>query len=147
MSQTFLFSEEKTIKKGLDDFLKLWFTRNHSVNLEWSKCIKKFRREGIQCILATNQEKYRFQYMLDVLGFRDMLDGSYSSALIGYKKPSSEFFSKIFKDLKNIKKEEILFWDDRTKNVEGVKGLGINAELFVSLDDFKEKMKRYGINF
>ena len=50
---------------------------------------------------------------------------------------------KIFQDLENIKKEEILFWDDKAENVQGAKDFGINAELFTSFLDFKGKMKRY----
>ena len=129
--------------KGIEAFLKLWFTREVHVNKEILEYIKYFKSKGIQCFLATNQEKYRFQYMLDMLDFKEIFDKTYSSTNLGYKKTSREFLSKIFNDLGDIKKEEILFWDDRLKNIEEAKKFGFNAELFISMEDLKEKMVEY----
>ena len=78
-----------------------------------------------------------------MLDFKEIFDKTYSSTNLGYKKTSREFLSKIFNDLGDIKKEEILFWDDRIKNIEEAKKFGFNAELFISMEDFKEKMVEY----
>jgi len=129
--------------QGLDAFLNLWFTREVSVNKELVDYINELKSKGIKCLLATNQEKYRFQYFLDQLDFANIFDKVYASVNVGHKKTSLEFLSKIFKDLNNIKKEEILFWDDRPENVKFAKDFGINAELFTSVKDFKEKMLQY----
>ncbi len=131
--------------KGIEAFLKLWFTREVYVNKEILKYIKYFKNKGIQCFLATNQEKYRFQYMLNELNLKDIFDKTYSSTNLGCKKPSYDFFKKLLKDLKDIKKEEILFWDDRPKNIEEARTFGFNAELFTSVKDFREKMIQYKI--
>jgi len=129
--------------KGVEAFLNLWFSREIYINEDVVKYINDFKSRGILCSLATNQEKYRLQYFLNQLGFSSIFDRVYSSTKIGHKKPSREFFSEIFKDFKNIKKEEILFWDDRPKSVEEAKKFGFNAELYISLEDFEEKIKKY----
>ena len=81
--------------------------------------------------------------MLSGMGFTEIFDRSYSSALLGCKKPDQNFFQKIFNDLENIKKEEILFWDDKAENVKGAKEFGIYAEIYTTFEDFKAKMKQY----
>jgi putative hydrolase of the HAD superfamily len=128
---------------GPEALLKYWFERDHKINTELISYIKDLRKNGIVCVLGTNNEKYRVAYMLDKMGFAEIFDKAYSSANIGHKKPHYEFYQKIFEDLENIKKEEILFWDDKLENIEGAKDFGFNAELFTSTEDFKEKMQQY----
>jgi len=129
--------------KGLDAFIEYWFEREHKINSELVEYIQGLRHKGILCFLATNNERYRFEYMLNKMGFKNSFDKTYSSAHLGHKKPNQEFFLKIFTDLKNIKKKEILFWDDRARHIQGAKDFGIHTELYTSFEDFKEKMKQY----
>lgn len=129
--------------KGVDALLEYWFALENSTDKDLVTYIKELRGKGILCFLATNNEKYRFQYMLDVMGLKNVFDKTYASAHLGHKKPNQGFFLKIFKDLKNTKKEEILFWDDRLGHVQGAKDFGIQAELYTSFEDFKEKMRQY----
>jgi HAD superfamily hydrolase (TIGR01509 family) len=77
------------------------------------------------------------------MGFAEIFDKSYCSALLGCKKPDQEFYQKIFKDLGNFKKEEILFWDDKIENVKGAEEFGIHAELYTTFENFEKVMKRY----
>ncbi len=132
--------------KGVDEFLDIWFQAQHDMDVELVTYVQELRKKGVLCALATDNEKYRFQYILDKTGFAHSFDKTYSSAHLGSKKSNQEFFERLVKDLGNIPKEEILFWDDSRGNVEVAKKFGINAELYVSLDDFKEKMKQYGIS-
>ena len=130
-------------EKGIDTFLDIWFEAQHDMDAELVEYVQELRSKGILCMLATNNEKYRFQYILAKTGFADSFDKTYASAHLGHKKPEQEFFEKIVKDLKNIKKEEILFWDDDEKNIKGAKDFGIHAEFYISFGDFKEKMSKY----
>lgn len=129
--------------KGVDAFLDIWFQAQHDMDAELVKYVEGLRRKGILCLLATNNEKYRFQYILDKTGFANSFDKTYASAHLGHKKPEQEFFARILKDLKNIKKAEILFWDDDAKNIKGAKDFGIHAEFYTDIENFKEKMKQY----
>ncbi len=129
--------------KGVDAFLDLWFQREYNLNHELFDYIKQLQQRGIHCFLATNQEKYRVAYILEKMGLNSIFDRAFASSNLGYKKPSPEFFAVIFKNLENVKKEEILFWDDKKENIEAAKSFGIHAELYVSPADFIEKMDKY----
>lgn len=129
--------------KGVGIFLDYWFSLESKTDKELIKYIKKLRKKGIKCLLATNNEKHRFQYMMDKMGFANAFDKTYASAHLGHKKPDQKFFQKIYKELKNIQKNEILFVDDSVENIEGAKNFGIYAELYTTFEDFKKKMECY----
>lgn len=129
--------------KSTDDFLDYWFKSEHAINEALLEYIQSLRSKEIRCFLATNQEKYRTEYMLEKMGFSNSFDKVYASAHLGYKKPDLEFFSKLIGELKNVKKEEVLFWDDLSANVDAAKAFGINAEIYKDFEEFKEKMKSY----
>jgi putative hydrolase of the HAD superfamily len=129
--------------KGVDALLDYWFQLEHDVDAELVKYIQELRGKGILCFLATNNEKYRFQYMLDKMDFANSFDKTYASAHLGHAKPNKDFFSTIFKELEKIQRNEILFIDDSIENIKGAKNFGIHAELYTSFEDFKEKMKQY----
>lgn len=132
--------------KGVDAMLDYWFTRDHKIDTEMVSYIENLKRKGIKCFLATNQEKNRYAYMLDKMNFAEIFDKTYCSAHFGCKKPNQNFYQKIFDDLGSIKKEEILFWDDKLENVEGAKKFGIQVEHYTTFENFKEKMKQYELN-
>lgn len=126
--------------KGADVLLNYWFSLESKTDKELIKYIKELRKKGIECLLATNNEKYRFQYMMDKMGFMNIFDKTYASAHLGHKKPDQKFFEKIYKKLKNISKKEILFVDDSVENIEGAKKFGIHAELYISIKNLKKKI-------
>ncbi len=129
--------------EGPDRFLEYWFTSEHNVSEELLLYIEDLRKNGIITALATNQEKYRAEYLLEKMGFAENFDRYYFSAHLGHKKPSIEFFQRLIDDLEGIEKEEIIFWDDTLENIEGAKQFGIHAELYESFESFKQKMKNY----
>lgn len=124
----------------VDEFLEYWFKASHSLDEALIDYIQKLRRAGKLAALATNQEKYRTNYMLKHMGFEGVFDKVYSSAHLGLKKPAIEFFAKIAEDLE-VPKHEILFWDDDQNNIDGAKKYGIHAEFYTNYNSFVAKMK------
>lgn len=122
-------------KGSVDDFLKLWFEVEHKLDTELLAHIQKLRIEGIKCYIATNQEKYRAQYMKEYMEFGPMFDGLFASDHIGYCKPDPKFFSHILNTL-HIKPHETAFWDDTQQNVDAAKELGIQAKLYTTYENF-----------
>jgi putative hydrolase of the HAD superfamily len=127
-------------KGTVDEFLDYWFTAGHSINEEFIAYVQKLRKSGIYVVLATNQEKYRTQYMLEHMGFADAFDKVYSSAHLGLKKPAVEFFAKVIDDM-GVPKDEVLFWDDDQQNIDGAREYGIQAELYSDYESFLASMK------
>jgi FMN phosphatase YigB (HAD superfamily) len=77
--------------KSVDEFIDYWFTSENNLNLELIRTIIELRKNKVICILATNQEKYRLEYMRKEMGFEKIFDKIYSSSIIGYKKPEIQF--------------------------------------------------------
>ncbi len=129
--------------QGVEGLLKYWFERDHKIDTKLVSYINDLRNKGVVCVLATNNEKHRFKYMLYKMDFNNIFDKAYCSAHLNCKKPSQEFFAKVCGDLESVSKEEILFWDDKLENIHGARNFGIYAELYTSFDDFEDKMKKY----
>lgn len=128
--------------KSVDDFLTYWFNAENNVDQRIITDIKNLQERGIKCYLATNQEKYRAQYMLQQMGFRDVFTKVYVSCNIGHRKPSKEFFTYILNDLGNPPLNSIFFWDDTSENVATAKGLGIQAQNYYGYDSFNKKINK-----
>ena len=73
-------------KDGVDNFLEYWFSSEHSIDQELIDYIQDRRSNGIKCVMATNQEKYRAEYMFNKIGFANSFDKMYASAHLGHKK-------------------------------------------------------------
>lgn len=126
--------------QGVDKFLDFWFESEHNVNQELVNYIQELRGSGVKCLLATNNEKHRFNYILDKMGFASCFDGTYTSAHLGYKKPDHEFFNKILKELGDIQKNEVLFVDDDEENIKSGLSFGFNVELYSDIENLKTKV-------
>ncbi|HLL60344.1 MAG TPA: HAD family hydrolase [Candidatus Nitrosocosmicus sp.] len=127
--------------KSLDSFLEYWFKSEHNLDEELISYIDNLKDTKFRCYVATNQEKYRTQYILNNMGFREQFERVFSSAMLGYAKPQKEFYESIMSRLEEIKEKEILFWDDTQSHVEAAVEFGWNAELYTSFDGFKKIMK------
>lgn len=127
-------------KGTVDDFLDYWFTVEHKIDALLIEYISKLKSQGVRCYVATNQEKYRAEYMLEQMGFKGAFDGVFASAHLGHKKPAVDFFARLHEELKTFEKSEILFWDDNQENIDGAKEFGIQAELYTDFNNFKVKM-------
>lgn len=129
--------------KSVEEFLQYWFKSEHQIDEPLVEKIQQFRHKGIQCYLATNQERYRTAYILEQMGFAEKFDGIFSSAQLGYMKHNIVYFEHILRKLDNIQAHEILFWDDSLGNVEVAKQAGLHAELYTDFIGFEKKMNMY----
>jgi len=132
-------------KGTVDELLDYWFAEEYILNKELIEYVGRLRQSGTHVVLATNQEKYRTQYMLEHMGFKDVFDKIYSSAHLGLKKPAIEFFAKVVEDMA-VNKDEVLFWDDDQRNIDGALAYGIQAEFYTNYDEFLKVMsEKYGL--
>jgi putative hydrolase of the HAD superfamily len=136
------FLKTWNINKSVDDFLKYWFESEHKINEQLIIYINKLKEKGINCYIATNQEKYRTKYLLEQTGFSKIFNNVFSSAQLGYRKPHENFYLSIIDKLK-VNKNEILFWDNSMSHIEAAKQFGIQAELYSNFDRFKNIMNQY----
>ncbi len=129
-------------RKSVEALLDYWFTKNEEIDKRIIKTITVLRKKGLKYYLAMNQEKYRTAYLNDILNFKNIFDYIFSSCNIGFKKPESGFYQYISNYLKEnkIKTNEVLYWDDREKNMVTAKKFGFQTELYRNFEDFKQKV-------
>lgn len=127
----------------VDEFLAYWFKAEDEINEQVLSIVTDLRERGIKCYLATNQEKYRLEYMRKKMGFERIFNGVFSSSDLGCKKPDKQFFERLLKRLdprRKVPTKEILFWDDTEANIDAAKKFGIQAYLFTDNESFVKTM-------
>jgi HAD superfamily hydrolase (TIGR01509 family) len=109
---------------------------------EWLlAAVAEARGQGIRAYVATNQERYRVEYMRKQMGFDTHFDGIFSSAQLGLKKPDMRFFAAVSGTLA-LPIEQIIFWDDSQANIDAARAHGWQAELYTDYDRFAEQFQQ-----
>ena len=129
---------------SLDEILEFWFSAEYNfIDERFAPLVVELRQKGYyaKCYLATNNEKYRTENLVEKRGLGRYFDGIFSSASLGCKKPKPEFFEKILESMPGVKKEEILFWDDDTENIEGAKVFGLETQIYADFAEFKKRVE------
>lgn len=124
-------------------FLDYWFHQESLINEQLIQVVQHLRQGGIKCYIATQQERYRTEYLLHEMGFEHLFDGMFSSVNTGYMKNEQAFFETILNELAGISADEVLFWDDTLKNVETAQHVGMQAEVYHDFADFVCQMQKY----
>ncbi|MFH1510272.1 MAG: hypothetical protein ABIF10_01165 [Candidatus Woesearchaeota archaeon] len=127
-------------KGSVNDFLAYWFRSEYSINQKVMDLVQNQRRQGVSFYIATNQEKYRTEYMKHDMGFEKSFDDIFSSAYLGCKKDDRMFLSLMYESISRsgrIARQDVLFWDDDIQNVEAAREFGFNSNLFDGFDGFR----------
>jgi putative hydrolase of the HAD superfamily len=91
--------------------------------------VRRLRKGGMYCAVASNQERNRAQHMSEQLGYGVAFDGEFYSCDLGYTKPSPDYFEAVAR-LAKLDPRRTLFVDDRLENVEAARRCGFVAEQF-----------------
>jgi putative hydrolase of the HAD superfamily len=108
---------------SVDQLLSFWFERENVICPKALACVRKLRRQGHRCVLGTNQEKYRTDYLRREMGFGDDFDHVFSSCEVGAAKPSRGFFAGIEHRF-GLPGGEFCLIDDSEENLIGAKASG-----------------------
>jgi putative hydrolase of the HAD superfamily len=129
----------------VDELLDYWFKIGIEPDYDTYNSISKLKEQGVICCLATNQEKYRTEFLVSKMNYKELFDEIFSSAHLGVFKTSQEGMEKIYSALKekyrDLEKEDIMFWDDREGNVEHLNSFGFNGQQYKDYLSFKQRMK------
>ena len=128
-------------KGTVEELMDFWFSGEAEINLNMKEYILKLKDSGVKAYLATNNEKYRTEYLWNVVGIKNFLEGLFSSCYLGYMKPEVEYWQEIYKVLNKYPKENILVLDDKQAAIDSARAFGIKAELYTTFDDFKKVME------
>lgn len=134
-------------QQSAEAFLDYWFRQEQTVDEKLLQTTQQLRQNGVKCYLATQQERYRTDYILHEMGFTNLFDGMFSSVDVGYMKHDPAFFETILHALDGYQAEEVLFWDDTPKNVETAQHVGIQAEIYTDFTSFIRQMQHYKVKY
>jgi putative hydrolase of the HAD superfamily len=111
--------------------------------------IVRLKANRVICCLATDQEKLRAHYLLNVMGFGSLFDAHFISCDIGSRKIGNAFWSHVLEKLTgtpfNFEPQDIAFVDDRQSNVEVALRFGIRAVRFESVRGFNNDLAAWGL--
>lgn len=123
--------------EGPQKYLDAWFAYENNIDKQVIEKVREYRKSGIACHVATNQEKYRLAYLREKMWFSKEFDSVFCSAEIGYKKPQKEFFIAVLEALKVENASDVTYFDDTEENIEAAKEIWINAILYRTIGDLK----------
>ena len=125
-------------KGSVDNFLTYWFKSDVNTDKRVLEIVDSLRNKDIKCYIATRQEKYKKDYLLNEVGLKNNFDGIFCTCDIGYDKWQEEYWKYVIKELK-IKPEEIMFFCDSKKNIESANAFGVNAYFYDGIDVLIDK--------
>lgn len=131
--------------KSTDELLAYWFEGESEKDERILKAVKTASDEGVNCHLATNNEKYRTLYLWDSLKLKDCFRGIFSSAELGDLKSEPEFWEKVHSRLGKPNKDQITVWDDDRENVRAAESFGFQAKFYDGFESFRNRMSSMGI--
>ncbi len=120
----------------VDELVAYWLTSCTLLDEGVIQVIQELRGKGLRCFLASNQERYRGEYLKQTLGLDQSLDGCFFSYELGYQKSEKEFFQSVLEKLGGPG-EEVLFLDNDASNVLAAQSVGIRAQVFEGVDDLR----------
>ena len=139
-----LIAEEFEIE-DVDAFKKLWLEKRDELtkpNREMFRLLDELKKNYVVATL-TNITPLSDVARKKMGVYRpfSLIIKSYET---GMRKPQEEYFELLLKKLK-LSPEEILFVDDKERNLEPAKKLGMKTVLFADNKQFVEELKKQGI--
>ncbi|MFH1178482.1 MAG: HAD hydrolase-like protein [bacterium] len=136
-------------KGTADELLEYWFAVGETTYDEHIfDAISKLKAQGLIICLATNQEKYRMQHLIDTFSYGKAFDEIFFSANLCAHKTDTKGLEKIFQTLKEkyglSDKGEVMYWDDHEENVADFNAAGFNGQLYQDFSPFKAVLADYG---
>jgi putative hydrolase of the HAD superfamily len=129
--------------RGIEALIKLWHEYENCPNQVVLESVMKLRKRGIICVLATNQDKYRTQYLESEMGINKYFDKVFVSCELGLLKPDKEFLEKVYIDLQKLgikDKNEVQYWDDREKYVSEANLFGFQGQIYTSVENYLDNI-------
>ena len=130
---------------SVDALLDEWFAFEDVRNESLLKLVATLRERGTSCYVATNQEKYRGNYMREVM-FKNQFDGFYISNEMHRMKPHADYFEYVLKHLQakypDMTPADVWFFDDSQPNIDAARALGIEAHFYTDVTQVEQLLKQ-----
>lgn len=121
----------------VEELLQYWWQAEETLNVPVLEIINKLRERGIKCYLATDQEKYRANYIMKGMGLEQYIDGAFFSSDLGVSKSKLEYWKKVLTILAIEDPTQVQYFDDEQENIEAAKEAGIQVYLYRGISDLE----------
>lgn len=118
-------------KGSADDLLHYWFTKESRINAELLKTLDEIKRPKY---LATQNEKYKCDYIWNELKFKDHFEHLFASSNVYIRKSNPAFFTTVAEKI-GVPTSDIIFFDDDMSNVTSAKEAGLESYFYTSNQD------------
>lgn len=122
-----LLVEWPDVTATVDDLLELW--EQVDLDKDAVQLVHEVAASGVTCVLATNQQDHRKEFLRRTFGYDDVFAESFYSCDLGARKPEAAYFERVLEALgiPADRVDEVGFVDDNHDNVATALGLGIRA--------------------
>jgi 2-haloacid dehalogenase len=104
----------------------------------------ELKETGVPCYALSNMERENWERRFEIYDFLGWFDGYFISGLEGVIKPDSEYFERALERFK-LRREEVLFIDDRADNVAAARALGMPAVVFTTPEALRDELVARGL--
>ena len=119
-------SDLKTVKL-IGQFFRVISTKYIKLYDGTMEMLELLRKKGKKIYLLSNAQQIFTEYEMRMLGIYDSFDGIAFSSDESCRKPSDEFYKRLF-DRYDLKKEEsVMIGNDWISDIEGAKNFGIDS--------------------
>lgn len=114
------------------------------LNKELFELINSLKTSNYKLVLLSNFTKEWADYLNETYKLNSLFDAVFWSFDNAVKKPFPEAYKQVLEKLK-VKPEECVFIDDKERNIEGAKAIGMQTILYRNLDSLKISLGKLGI--
>jgi putative hydrolase of the HAD superfamily len=126
-------------KGTVDELLAYWFSKGTQIDQEVVDYVMELKEQGVQCFMATDQERYRGEHLERELGGGRVFERVFYSAGVGCSKKEQAFWDYAFEQIAS-QPSDSLFIDDDSEKVEAVAKFGLDTYLYTDLPSLKTWM-------
>jgi len=111
--------------KSFEEFTQWWFN-GETLNARVVELVGELKKQGIVCVLLTNNEKYRLNFLIDEFNLNDIFDHIILPFEVGAIKPEKEIFQAVLEKT-GLKAGEVVVCDDQADRLTGAQELGFHV--------------------
>ncbi|MDP2104267.1 MAG: HAD family phosphatase [Candidatus Gracilibacteria bacterium] len=139
IDSTIFWEKLGAFTKMSPESFKKYFIEYTGFRDELHQFVKKNLYGKYKLAILSNQIESWLEPILEEKKFREIFDIIITSYNTGLVKPDREIYEKVIQDL-NLKAEECIYIEDRPKNLEPAKNLGMNVIEFRDYDSFLKEL-------
>lgn len=118
---------------------------SYEINPDVKNYVGKVKTAGYKTCICSNNFITRVGELDKKFSFLKDFDTAVFSYEVGVLKPDKRIFEALVKKL-GVSPSELVYSDDNEEKLKGALALGIRAFVYEGFDNFKERLKAFGVN-